>query len=158
MEDKKKVFELAGDLNTAMSYAVVALPDRFLKHKHAWKAAHLLKEFGCRVFLVSPDMKTFEGRKVYPDLTVLKGKVDVVVPCLRPGLIMDIVKDTVACEAKYIWFQEQNWTPEFEAECQEYGIGVVRGCILKHKIYKKPLAFLNPCYWHSRKEKKVPTR
>ncbi|UWG98766.1 CoA-binding protein [Dehalobacter sp. DCM] len=156
MKDKKKIFELAGNLNTAMSYAVIGLPDRFLKHRHAWQAAHVLKDFGCRVFLVSPQLKIFEGSRVYPDLAALKGKVDVIVPCLRPHLIKDIVQDTVDCEAKYIWFQEQNWTPDFEAACQENNIGVVRGCILKHKLFSKPLAFLNPCYWHGRNEKKVP--
>ncbi|RJE48413.1 MULTISPECIES: CoA-binding protein [unclassified Dehalobacter] len=158
MKEAKKIYEFSGSLNTSMRYAVYADSHRFLKHKHAWKAAHCLKSFGCRVYLVAPDLKTktFEGSRVYPDLNALKGKVDVVVPCLRAELIQNIVVEAAECEAKAIWFQEQNWTPEFDAACRENGIEVVRGCVLKHKIYPRPFAYLNPCYWHGRKVNKVP--
>ncbi|MCM1564732.1 MAG: CoA-binding protein [Dehalobacter sp.] len=156
MKEAKTIYAFSGSLDTSMRYAVYASSDRFLKHKHAWKAAHCLKYFGCRVYLVAPDLKTFEGSRVYPDLSALQGRVDVVVPCLRAELIQDIVRKTVECEAKAIWFQEQNWTPELDAACVENEIEVVRGCVLKHKTYPRPFAYLNPCYWHGWKVSKVP--
>jgi len=158
MEKKKNIYEIKGDLNTGMSFAILARADRLLKHRHAWKVWHALKEFGCKVYLVAPDLDKFEGSRVFSDLKSLEGKVDVVVPCLRKEYLNELIDDTAGINARYIWFQEKNWTLEFEKECQEKGILVLRGCVLKHKTYKKPLAWINPCYWHGKQEKQVPNK
>ncbi len=155
---RNHVYEINGPLNTKMSYAIVANADRLQKHRHAYKAWHTLKDFGCKVYVAAPELPRFEGSKIYPDLESLKGKVDVIVPCLRAEYITDIVSQAADIGAKYIWFQEKNWTPIFETQCEEKGISIIRGCILKHKIYPKPFAYLNPCYWHGWKEKKVPNK
>jgi hypothetical protein len=155
---RKDVYEMNGPLHTKMSYAIVANADRLQKHRHAYKAWQTLKDFGCKVYVVAAELPRFEGSKIYPDLESLKGKVDVIVPCLRAEYITDIVSQAADIGAKYIWFQEKNWSPEFETQCEEKGIGIIRGCVLKHKIYKKPFAYLNPCYWHGWKEKKVPNK
>jgi uncharacterized protein len=153
---EKKVYTLAGELTTTQKYAVVGNAERFLEHKHAWKAWKTLKQFGCVVFPVAQDIQRLEGFKVYPELSVLQGKVDVVVPCLRTELITDIIAQTIECGAKAVWFQERNWTSEFKEQADAAGIQVVRGCVLKHKIFTKPFAFLNPCYWHGFKSPKAP--
>lgn len=158
MPGRKKVYTMAGNLDTNMRYAVYASADKFLKKKHALKVWKTLKEFGCQVYPVAPGLQGLKGSKVYSDLAELKGKVDVVIPCLLPEHISDIVKKTFEAGAKYLWFQEKNWTPEFQEQCEENGIEVVRGCVLKHKTYKKPFAFFNPCYWHGWKEPKVPSK
>lgn len=155
---EKKVYPLAGELTTAQRYAVIGNADRFLKHKHAFKAWKLLKQFGCVAFPVAQEMKRLEGSKVYPELAELKDKVDVVVPCLRAEFIPDIIAQTQACGAKTVWFQERNWTQEFQDQADAAGIQVVRGCILKHKKHSKPFCILNPCYWHGYKSPKAPKR
>jgi predicted CoA-binding protein len=155
---EKKVFPLAGDLTTAHRFAVIGNEDRFINHKHAWKAWKTLKQFGCVVFPVASDLKRLEGSKVYPELSELQEKVDAVVPCLRAELIPDIIAQVQACGAKTVWFQERNWTPEFQEQADVAGIQVVRGCILKHKVYTKPFGFFNPCYWHGFKSPKAPQR
>ncbi|NLI92213.1 MAG: CoA-binding protein [Peptococcaceae bacterium] len=153
---KQKVYEITGALDTSMSYAVLANADRLKKHRHAWKVWHTLKDFGCKVFMVAPELSRFEGSKIYPDLASLEGKIDVVIPCLGTEYLQELVTQTAGSGAKYIWFQETNWTPDLDAQCRENGIEVVRGCVLKHKLYKRPLAYFHPCYWHGWKEKKVP--
>ncbi|RNC28726.1 MAG: hypothetical protein AWM53_01167 [Candidatus Dichloromethanomonas elyunquensis] len=155
---KLKVYEMTGALDTSMSYAILANADRLQRHRHAWKVWHALKDFGCKVFMVAPELARFEGSKIYPDLPSLQGKIEVVIPCLRPEYLQDIVSQTIESGAKYIWFQEKNWTPELDARCQENGIEIIRGCVLKHKYYQKPFAYLHPCFWHGWKEKKVPGR
>lgn len=155
---EKKVYSLAGELKIDQSYAVIGNEDRFTQHKHAWKAWKTLKQFGCVVFPVAPELKRLEGFKVYSALSELQDKVDVVVPCLRAELIPDIIMEAQACGAQAVWFQERNWTPEFQAQADAVGIQVVRGCILKHKIYPKPFCFLNPCYWHGLRSSKAPRR
>lgn len=152
----RKKYPIKDDLDTGMSFAVYALPDRLEKHKHAWKVWRTLRDFGCRVYVVAPGLQLFEGSKIYQDWEGLKGRIDVIIPCLRAPLIEDIADNAVAAGAKYIWFQEQNWTPELDEKCKENGIEVIRGCVLKHKYFKKPLGLLSPCYWHGWKENKVP--
>jgi len=153
-----KVFELAGTLNTEMTYVVFANADRLEKHRHAWKVWHTLKDFGCKVFVVAPELTRFEGSKIYTDMTALQGKVDVVIPCLKAEYLTDLVPQCAAIGVKYIWFQEKNWTEALETQCQEKGIQTIRGCVLKHKMYPKPFAYLNPCYWHGWKDNKVPSK
>lgn len=155
---EKKVYSLAGDTTTAHRYAVVGNADRFLKHKHAYKAWQTLKQFGCVVYPVAEDPQRLEGFKVYSQLGALQDKVDVVVPCLRAELIPDIISQAAGCGAKFVWFQERNWTEEFQEQAEAAGIQVVKGCILKHKIYPKPFGYLNPCYWHGLKSPKAPKR
>lgn len=152
----KNVYQMAGNLDTSMRFVVYSSAERLTKHKHSWKVWHTLRDFGCKVYVVAPGLTTYKGSKIYPDLNSLKGKVDVVIPCLRAEFLQDIVENTTGIDAKYIWFQENNWKQEFEVQCEENGIKAIRGCVLKHRIYKKPIAYFNPCYWHGWKEKKVP--
>jgi predicted CoA-binding protein len=158
MQERKKVYKINDQIDTSMNYAVLANADRLKKHRHAWRVWRTLQSFGCKVYVIAPDLSTFEGSKLYPDLQSIPGQVDVVVPCLRAEFLPDLIEAVAAGKVKYIWFQEKNWTPEFAAQAEEKGIGVLRGCVLKHKIYKKPLAFFNPCYWHGLSVAKVPNK
>jgi len=155
---KAKDLEIKDGMRTDMGYAIMAKADRLLKHRHAWKVWRTLKDFGCRIYLVAPDLPYFCGSKVYPDLAAVQGKVDVVVPCLPREYLADLVQQTAEIKAGYIWFQENNWTPQFEDECRKKGIICVRGCVLKHRVYSKPWAYLNPCYWHGKSENKIPNK
>lgn len=98
---------MADGLNTKMSFAVVANKEKFLKHKHAWKAWRLFKEFGCRVYPVAEDLARIEGCKGYSSLAELRGTVDVVVLCVHLDLAPEIVEQTAAAGAFCIWFQEK---------------------------------------------------
>lgn len=155
---EKKIYTIAGDMNTAQCYAVIGDADRFNKHKHAWKTWRTLKEFGCIVFPVAEGITRLEGSKVYPNLAALQDKVQVVVSCLRAERLPNLISEVQECGAKVVWFQEQNWTQEYQEQADALGIQVVRGCILKHKVYTRPFAFLNPCYWHGIKSAKVPKK
>ncbi|MFA6808533.1 MAG: CoA-binding protein [Eubacteriales bacterium] len=158
MKNRKNVYCLTDGLMTNMNYAVYGNKDRFQNHKHAWKVWKTLKEFGCKVYPVAKGLSRLEGSKVYSELAELQGKVDAVVLCLMPEYLTNVVKESYEAGAKYIWFQEKNWTKELQEECELIGLTVVRGCVLKHKTYKKPFAYLNPCYWHGWKNEKVPER
>lgn len=155
MQREKKVFPLAGGLNTAQSFAVLGSAGKFIHHKHAWQVWRTLKQFGCIVFPVAKELKRLEGSKVYPELLTLQGKIDVVVPCLLPEEMPGLVAESGNAGVKYIWFQEQTWTPEFAEQCSHMGIISIRGCVLQHKKFRKPLAFARPCYWHGLREPKV---
>ncbi|MDI6813781.1 MAG: CoA-binding protein [Desulfitobacteriaceae bacterium] len=154
----KKIYPLTESLDTGLRYAVLGRAEKFRKRRHAYKVWKTLKSFGCTVYPVASDFKRWESAKVYPDLASLKNKVDIVVPCLQPEEIPNFVEEAAAAGVKQIWFQEKTWTPEFQEQCDALGIIVVRGCVLLHKVYPKPLGYLNPCYWHGLKAIKVPKK
>lgn len=158
MAREKKIYTLADGLTTAQSFAVLGSVEKFKRHKHAWQVWRTLKEFGCKVYPVAAGIKRLDGFKFYAGLMELEGKVDVVVPCLLPPDAPTLVEDAMAAGAKFIWFQEQTWAPEFEDKCQEAGIIPIQGCVLKHKIYRKPWGFMHPCYWHGLHADKAVSR
>lgn len=157
---EKKVYPLADGLSTQDTYAVLGSAEKFKKRKHAWKAWKTLKEFGCVAYPVAEGLTRLEGSKVYSNLTELKGKISVVVPCLLPDMLTSLVNDAVSAECPKIWFQEQTWSRELQNECDSAGLMVVRGCVLRHKSYpsKVSLKYLSPCYWHGLRDPKVPKK
>jgi uncharacterized protein len=159
MAREKKIYPFLEGLTTGDSYAVLANSEKFKKHKHAWKVWRALKEFGCQVYPIAEDLKRVEGSKVYSSLAELKGKVTVVVPCLLPEALGSFVSEAVDAGVSKIWFQEQTWSETFQMECNDQGIEVIRGCVLRHKMYPPlSLRYLNPCYWHGLKDFKVPSK
>lgn len=157
-EKVKQEYELLEGINTNMSFAVVGNKEKFLKHRHAWKAWRMFKEFRCKVYPVAGDLARIEGSKVYSSLEELQGMVDVVVLCVHLDIEPGIADKAAQIGASYIWFQEKNWTEEIDIRCRENGLIVVRGCVLKHKVFQKPFAYLNPCFWHGIGQPKMPSR
>ena len=159
MGREKKIYPLAEGLTTADTYAVIGDAQKFQKHKHAWKVWRALKEFGCVVYPVAENLKRIDGSKVYLNLDELRDKVTVVVPCLLPDKLESMVSDAALAGVNKIWFQEQTWTQELQQECDSAGFEVIRGCVLRHKLYPSiSLRYLNPCYWHGLKDPKVPLK
>ena len=157
MVREKKYYPLAEGLTTQDTYAVLGDAEKFEKHKHAWKVWRTLKEFGCVVYPVAGETQRIDGIKAYPNLAQLIGKVTVLVPCLLPERLESLVSDAVSAGASKIWFQEQTWTPVLQQACESAGIAVVRGCVLRHKVYPTvSIRYLNPCYWHGLRDVKVP--
>jgi len=159
MVREKKIYPLTEGLTTLDTYAVLGDAQKFRKHKHAWKVWRALKAFGCLVYPVAEDINRLDGNKVYSNLDQLKDKVTVVVPCLPPDKLLTLVADAVSSGANKIWFQEQTWTQELQQECDNAGIEVIRGCVLRHVVHS-PLSmrYLNPCYWHGLRDVKVPAK
>ena len=155
---EKKTYPFSESLHTGLSYAVIGTAVELRQHHHAWKVWRALKGFGCTVYLVAAELKRWEGAKVYPNLADLAGRVNVAVPCLSPEEMPNLVAETQAAGVEQIWFQEQTWSPLLQEQCERAGIQVVRGCVLRHKIYGKPLGYFHPCYWHGLRDLKVPSK
>jgi len=155
---EKTIYPFTESLHTGLRYVVLGRAEKFRQKRHAYRVWKTLKSFGCIVHVVAPDLKSWEGSKVYPNLAALKSKIDVIVPCVLPEKIPNFVEEAAVAGATHIWFQEKTWTPEFQEQCDALGMVAVRGCVLLHKIYSKPLGYFNPCYWHGRKALKVPEK
>lgn len=160
MVREKKVYPLAEGITTQDTFAVLGDTLKFKKHKHAWKVWRALKDFGCLVYPVADGLGRIEGSKAYANLGELSGKVTVIVPCLLAEKLQSLVADASAAGCTKIWFQEQTWSKDLQEECEKAGIEVIRGCVLRHKIYpaKVSLRYLSPCYWHGLRDAKVPVK
>lgn len=160
MGREKKYYPLAEGLTTQDTYAVLGDAEKFKNHKHAWKVWWALKGFGCVVYPVAEGLTRIDGVKVYSNLTQLTGKVTVLVPCLLQDKLESMVREAESTGVSKIWFQEQTWTSELQQQCENTGIEVIRGCVLRHKSYpsKISLRYFSPCYWHGLRDTKVPLK
>lgn len=162
---RKKIYLLHESVDSSMSFAVVGNVEKFAQNKHVCKCWRFCQEHQLKAFLILldyVDRRKAPGRdggysgsgkgrlpsRVFSRLDALPDKVDVVIPCLMPRHIPDIVEESARVGAHTIWFQEKNWTPEFQEKAEVNGLAVVRGCVLKHKKYQGVVKFLRPCYWH----------
>lgn len=159
MAREKTIYPFVEGLTTGDTYAVLGNAQKFKSHKHAWNVWRALKQFGCLAYPVAENLKRIDGSKVYPSIAELKDKVTVIVPCVLPEALTSLVSEASLAGVSKIWFQEQTWTQTLQLECENLGIQVFRGCVLRHKI-DPPLSlrYFKPCYWHGLKDLKVPSK
>ena len=68
--------------------------------------AKYLQEVGYKIIPVNPTLDNVLGETSYPDLKAIPSRVDMVDVFRRPEHVLQIVKDAVTIEAKYIWLQD----------------------------------------------------
>ena len=68
--------------------------------------AKYLKDVGYKIIPVNPILDEVLGEICYPDLTEIPVKVDMVDVFRRTEHVLQIVKDALTIEAKYIWLQD----------------------------------------------------
>ena len=68
--------------------------------------AKYLQEVGYKIIPVNPMLDNVLGENSYPDLKAISSRVDMVDVFRRPEHVLQIVKDAVTIEAKYIWLQD----------------------------------------------------
>lgn len=68
--------------------------------------AKYLQEVGYKIIPVNPMLDNVLGENSYPDLKSISSRVDMVDVFRRPEHVLQIVKDAVTIEAKYIWLQD----------------------------------------------------
>ena len=60
---------------------------------------------GYEVIPITPTHQSIMGRKCYPTLADVPGKIDIVNVFRRPEFCADVVKDAIAVGAKGVWLQ-----------------------------------------------------
>ena len=68
--------------------------------------AKYLQEVGYKIIPVNPMLDNVLGENSYPDLKAIPSRVDMVDVFRRPEHVLQIVKDALTIEAKYIWLQD----------------------------------------------------
>ncbi len=109
--------------------AVVGLSPKLERPSHA--VASYMAAQGYEIIPVNPGHREILGRKSYPNLQAIPGKIDVVNIFRRSEFVLPIVQDALTVGARYIWMQEGVYNPEAAQLAESHGVPVVMDFCMK---------------------------
>jgi len=120
-------------LRESRTIAVVGLSTNPEKDSH--KVPAYLKKKGYRIIPVHPSADEILGEKVYPGLSHIPEKVDIVNVFRPPSEVPAITDSSIEIGAKVIWTQEGIVSNESAKKAEAAGVTMIMGkCIMKeHK-------------------------
>jgi predicted CoA-binding protein len=120
-------------LRNSRTIAVVGLSAN--PERPSYIVASYLKENGYKIIPVNPNEKAIPGEKIYPDLTSIPERVDVVDIFRRSEDVPPIVQEAIRIDAKTVWMQEGVINKEAAAEARKAGLKVVMNkCMRKQHM------------------------
>lgn len=120
-------------LNNAKTIAVVGISNK--PDRPSYHVAAEMQRRGYRIVPVNPVLKKVLGEQGYPSLREIPFPVDLVDVFRAPEFVPQIVEDTIAIGAKYLWLQEGVMHPEAIAHAEANGIHVVADkCLYKEHL------------------------
>ncbi len=120
-------------LKSAKIIAVVGISNK--PERPSYHVAEEMQRRGYRIVPVNPVLKEVLGETCYPSLREIPFPVDLVDVFRAPEFVPQIVEDTIAIGAKYLWLQEGVVHPEAIAHAEANGIQVVADkCLYKEHV------------------------
>ena len=116
-------------LQTSTSIAMVGLSPN--NSRPSFQVADYLLRAGYNVIPVNPGHDEILGRRSFPDLSSIKGQVDIVDIFRRSKDVMPIVKDAIAIKAKVVWMQLGIINREAARLAEESGLTVIMDRCIK---------------------------
>ena len=90
-------------INKKFLYAVVGASNN--KEKYGYKVFKDLLDSGYKVIRINPGEKKILGEKVYPTLSNVKKKIDIVIFVTQPKITEKILEDIKILEIQNVWLQ-----------------------------------------------------
>lgn len=133
MNEPEVIEEILEDAKTIAVVGISNKPDRPSYH-----VAAEMQRRGYKIVPVNPVLKEVLGETCYPSLREIPFPVDVVDVFRAPEFVPQIVEDTIAIGAKYLWLQEGVAHPEAIAHAEANGIRVVADrCMYKEYVRRQ---------------------
>lgn len=130
MNEPELIDKILRDAKTIAVVGISAKPIRPSNH-----VAAEMQRRGYRIVPVNPALKEVLGEKVYRSLREIPFPVDLVDVFRAPEFVPQVVEDTIAIGAKYLWLQEGVVHPEAIAHAEAAGIHVVADrCLYKEHV------------------------
>jgi len=101
------------------------------QEKESYWIVSYLKEQGYRIFPVNPTASEILGEKVYPSLSDIPDKVDVVQVFRRPEDVPPVVDEAIKIGAKVVWMQEGIVNEPAAQKAREAGLKVVMNACMR---------------------------
>src|SRR6056297_3787887 len=109
-------------------WAVVGASDK--PEKFSYRILKKLLEHGYEVYPVNPRMDDIEGIRVYPSLSSIPVKIDVVDFVVNPSIGKSIVKEVRQLGIENIWLQPGARSEEIDQIVSNSNINMVKDCVL----------------------------
>jgi predicted CoA-binding protein len=103
------------------------------QEKESYGVAAYLKEQGYRIIPVNPTAAEILGEKVYPDLSSIAEKVDVVQVFRKSEDVPPVVDEAIKIGAKVVWMQEGIVNEEAAQKARAAGLQVVMDACMRAK-------------------------
>ena len=118
--------EILTSARTIASVGVSSNPEKE-SHQVVW----YLKEAGYRIIPVNPTATEILDEKVYPELSAIPDKVDVVQVFRKPEDVPPVVEEAIRIGAKAVWMQEGIVNEEAARKAREAGLQVVMDACMR---------------------------
>lgn len=89
-----------------------------------------LKKFDYTTYAVNPTLSLLDGDHVYPSLSDLPQKPDVLDMVVGPSLSVQYLREAAALGIENIWFQPGSYTQDVLVLATELGLKWVEACVL----------------------------
>jgi len=99
--------------------------------KESYWIVNYLKDQGYRIIPVNPTATEILGEKVYPNLSAIPDKVDVVQVFRKPEDVPPVVDEAIKIGAKVVWMQEGIVNEEAAQKAREAGLQVVMDACMR---------------------------
>jgi len=116
-------------LLSAKTIASVGLSSN--QEKESYWVVSYLKEQGYHIIPVNPTATEILGEKVYPDLSSIPEKVDVVQVFRKSEDVLPVVNEAIKIGAKVVWMQEGIVNEEAAQKAREAGLQVVMNACMR---------------------------
>jgi predicted CoA-binding protein len=116
-------------LLSAKTVASVGLSSN--QEKESYWIVSYLKEQGYHIIPINPTATEILGEKVYPDLSSIPEKVDVVQVFRKPEDVPPVVDEAIKIGAKVVWMQEGIVNEEAAQKAREAGLQVVMNACMR---------------------------
>ena len=130
MNEPELIDEILENVKTIAVVGISNKPDRA-----SYGVSAQMQKRGYRIVPVNPVLREVLGEPCYPSLREIPFHVDMVNVFRSPKFVPEIVEDTIAIGAKYLWLQEGVVHPEAIAHAEANGIRVVADlCLYKEHL------------------------
>ena len=116
-------------LLSAKTVASVGLSSN--QEKESYWIVSYLKEQGYHIIPVNPTATEILGEKVYPNLSAIPEKVDVVQIFRKPEDVPPVVEEAIKIGAKVVWMQEGIVNEEAAQKARAAGLQVVMNACMR---------------------------
>jgi len=101
------------------------------QEKESYWIVSYLKEQGYKIIPVNPTATEIFGEKVYPSLSAIPDKVDVVQVFRKPEDVPPVVDEAIKIGAKVVWMQEGIVNEEAAQKARDAGLQVVMDACMR---------------------------
>lgn len=130
MNEPELIDEILENVKIIAVVGISKKPDRA-----SYGVSAQMQKRGYRIVPVNPVLREILGEPCYPSLREIPFTVDMVNVFRAPEFVAEIVEDTIAIGAKYLWLQEGVVHPEAIAHAEANGIRVVADlCLYKEHL------------------------